>query len=148
MLPHYSPLKVAEVFSILSALYPGRIDLGLGRAPGTDQTTAFALQRDRRQPSPDDFPSQLAELLGYFEGTLPENHPFARLAALPGQAACTGGLAAGFIPAKRTVGWRHQPPVLFRGFYQPGRGEYRRRLPATGGVAAHDGGSLGDLCGN
>lgn len=85
MLPHYSPLKVAEVFSILSALYPGRIDLGLGRAPGTDHTTAFALQRDRRQPAPDDFPSQLAELLAYFENTLPANHPFARLAALPGR---------------------------------------------------------------
>jgi luciferase family oxidoreductase group 1 len=85
MLPHYSPLKVAEVFSILSALYPERIDLGLGRAPGTDQTTAFALQRDRRQPSPDDFPGQLAELLAYFEDTLPASHPFARLSALPGR---------------------------------------------------------------
>src|SRR6202162_1078116 len=49
MLPHYSPLKVAETFSILSALFPDRIDLGIGRAPGTDQSTAFALQRDRRQ---------------------------------------------------------------------------------------------------
>src|SRR6478609_4671613 len=48
MLPHYSPLKVAETFSMLSGLYPGRIDLGLGRAPGTDATTMFALQRDRR----------------------------------------------------------------------------------------------------
>src|SRR5207247_3116454 len=56
MLPHYSPLKVAESFSILSGLYPGRIDLGVGRAPGTDRQTMFALQRDRRQASPDDFP--------------------------------------------------------------------------------------------
>src|SRR3954471_16223063 len=48
MLPHYSPLKVAESFSMLSALFPGRVDLGLGRAAGTDPTTAFALQRDRR----------------------------------------------------------------------------------------------------
>ncbi len=84
MLPHYSPLKVAENFSLLSNLYPGRIDLGIGRAPGTDQLTMFALQRDRRQPSPDDFPDQLAELLGYLEGTLPADHPFARLATLPG----------------------------------------------------------------
>jgi luciferase family oxidoreductase group 1 len=84
MLPHYSPLKVAESFSMLSALYPGRIDLGLGRAAGTDPTTTFALQRDRRQAAPDDFPQQLAELLGYLEETLPERHPFARLAALPG----------------------------------------------------------------
>src|SRR5881628_642340 len=69
MLPHYSPLKVAENFSILSALYPGRIDLGLGRASGTDPLTTFALQRDRRQAGPDDFPQQLAELLGYLDGT-------------------------------------------------------------------------------
>src|ERR1700760_4201155 len=86
MLPHYSPLKVAENFSILSALYPGRIDLGLGRAAGTDPLTTFALQQDRRQAAPDDFPQQLAELLAYFEDNLPEDHPFARLAlALPGR---------------------------------------------------------------
>ena len=65
MLPHYSPLKVAESFSMLSALYPGRIDLGIGRAPGTSAQVAFQLQRDRRQPSPDDFREQLDELLGY-----------------------------------------------------------------------------------
>jgi luciferase family oxidoreductase group 1 len=85
MLPHYSPLKVAETFSILSALFPHRVDLGIGRAPGTDHSTAFALQRDRRQPAPDDFPQQLGELLGYLENSLPASHPFARLAALPGR---------------------------------------------------------------
>jgi len=68
MLPHYSPLKVAETFGMLSGLYPKRIDLGLGRAPGTDPVTAFALQRDRRQPMPDDFPEQLDELLAYLHG--------------------------------------------------------------------------------
>lgn len=80
MLPHYSPFKVAETFSMLAALAPGRIDLGLGRAPGTDGRTAFALQRDRRQRSPDDFPQMLAELLAYLGGTMPEGHPFASLA--------------------------------------------------------------------
>jgi luciferase family oxidoreductase group 1 len=86
MLPHYSPLKVAESFTILAALYPGRIDLGLGRAAGTDPLTTFALQRDRRQAAPDDFPEQLAELLAYLEDTLPEDHPFRHLAAtLPGR---------------------------------------------------------------
>jgi luciferase family oxidoreductase group 1 len=84
MLPHYSPLKVAESFSILSGLYPGRIDLGVGRAPGTDRQTMLALQRDRRQPSPDDFPEQLAELLAYLNDEFPANHPLARLANLPG----------------------------------------------------------------
>jgi luciferase family oxidoreductase group 1 len=86
MLPHYSPFKVAESFTILAALYPGRIDLGLGRAAGTDPLTTFALQRDRRQAAPDDFPEQLAELLAYFEDNLPEDHPFRHLAAtLPGR---------------------------------------------------------------
>jgi luciferase family oxidoreductase group 1 len=67
MLPHYSPLKVASSFSMLAGLYPNRIDLGVGRAAGTSPRVAQMLQRDRRQPSPDDFPEQLTELLGYFE---------------------------------------------------------------------------------
>src|SRR5580692_6311780 len=65
MLPHYSPLKVAETFSMLSGLFPGRIDLGIGRAPGTSSRVAFALQRDRRHPAPDDFREQMDELLTY-----------------------------------------------------------------------------------
>ena len=86
MLPHYSPFKVAESFSLLSGLFPGRIDLALGRAAGTDPLTTFALQRDRRQASPDDFPQQLIELLGYLDDRLPADHPFARLAkTLPGR---------------------------------------------------------------
>ena len=86
MLPHYSPFKVAETFSLLAGLFPGRIDLALGRAPGSDPLTAFALQRDRRQAAPDDFPQQLAELLAYLEDRLPPEHPFAHLAEnLPGR---------------------------------------------------------------
>jgi luciferase family oxidoreductase group 1 len=85
MLPHYSPLKVAETFSTLSGLHPERIDLGLGRAPGTDPMTMLALQRDRRHAGPDDFIEQLVELLGLLEDRLPPNHPFARHAStLPG----------------------------------------------------------------
>jgi luciferase family oxidoreductase group 1 len=84
MLPHYSALKVAENFSVLAGLFPNRIDLGLGRAAGTDPETAFALQRDRRQRSPDDFPLQLGELLGYLYDQLPHDHPFRRLSALAG----------------------------------------------------------------
>jgi luciferase family oxidoreductase group 1 len=86
MLPHYSPLKVAETFSVLAGLFPGRIDLALGRAAGTDPMTTFALQRDRRQAAPDDFPEQLTELLGYLDDRLPADHPFARMAkTLPGR---------------------------------------------------------------
>ena len=84
MLPHYSPLKIAETFSILAGLHPGRLALGVGRAPGTDGQTMFALQRDRRQTAPDDFPEQLLELLAYLEAGFPAGHPWARLAALPG----------------------------------------------------------------
>ncbi|MBJ7332486.1 MAG: LLM class flavin-dependent oxidoreductase, partial [Solirubrobacteraceae bacterium] len=84
MLPHYSPLKVAENFGVLSGLFPGRIDLGIGRASGTDPITAFALQRDRRERAPDDFPQQLAELLAYLNDSFPADHPFGRI-ELPGE---------------------------------------------------------------
>jgi luciferase family oxidoreductase group 1 len=85
MLPHYSPLKVAETFSSLAGLHPGRIDLGLGRAPGTDAMTMFALQRDRRQAAPDDFLEQLHELLALLEDRVPPGHAFARYPSmLPG----------------------------------------------------------------
>lgn len=80
MLPHYSPFKVAETFALLSALTPGRIDLGVGRAPGSDQRTAYALQRDRSRRMPvDDFPNNLAETIAYLDGTMPSDHPFAGL---------------------------------------------------------------------
>ena len=80
MLPNHSSLVVAEQFGMLEALHPGRIDLGLGRAPGTDQLTATAL---RRAPltAKDDFPEQFNDLMGYFEGTLPPEHPFHRVRA-------------------------------------------------------------------
>jgi luciferase family oxidoreductase group 1 len=86
MLPHYSPFKVAETFSLLAGLFPGRIDLAIGRAAGTDPMTTFALQRDRRQAAGDDFPQQLAELLAYLDDGMPADHPFARLSrTLPGR---------------------------------------------------------------
>src|SRR3954449_9257255 len=84
MLPHYSPFKVAESFSLLSGLFPDRIDLGIGRAAGTDPMTTFALQRDRRTAPPDDFFDQLAELIAYLEDRFPDDHPLKRLTTLPG----------------------------------------------------------------
>lgn len=71
MLPNHPPLVVAEQFGILEALHPGRIDLGIGRAPGTDQVTAAALRRTTGPLSVDDFPEQLTELQGYFAGSTP-----------------------------------------------------------------------------
>ena len=75
MLPHYAPLKVAEQFRVLEALAPGRIDLGVGRAPGSDMRTARLL-RQSPQPSSDDFPIQVRELQAWVSGIdLPAGHP-------------------------------------------------------------------------
>jgi luciferase family oxidoreductase group 1 len=75
---------VAESFSVLSGLLGNRIDLGVGRGMSADATTTFALQRDRRQPAPDDFPDQLDELLAYLDGRPPSDERFASLTPLPG----------------------------------------------------------------
>ena len=85
MLPNHVSLVVAEQFGMLEALHPGRIDLGIGRAPGTDQATAAALRRSPEGLSADDFPEQLMDLLGFFSGRWPENHPFAQITAMPGR---------------------------------------------------------------
>ena len=79
MLPHYSPLKVAETFSMLSGMFPGRIDLGIGRAAGTSPNVSLALQRDRRQHPPDDFREQLDELLTLLANQRPAEPHFPRL---------------------------------------------------------------------
>lgn len=83
MLPNHSPLKVAEWFRVLEGLFPGRIDLGIGRAPGTDQITALALRRSRDAIAVDDFPQQLAEMLAYNGDDFPDNHPFKSISAVP-----------------------------------------------------------------
>ncbi|HLW46779.1 MAG TPA: LLM class flavin-dependent oxidoreductase [bacterium] len=84
LLPHYSPLKVAEVFRVLHALYPDRIDLGIGRAPGSAPLEAYALRRDRgRGEWVDDFPEQLVELLAFLRRGFPPAHPFARILVTP-----------------------------------------------------------------
>lgn len=96
MLPHYSPFKVAEVFRTLDAFYPGRIDLGVGRAPGGGQLETHALRRVRTGPLPDDFPQQLAELLAFLHPELdpfPANHPFKNLHVSPAPAAEPDGLS-------------------------------------------------------
>ncbi len=84
MLPNHSALKVAETFRTLETLHPGRIDLGIGRAPGTDPLTALALRRSRQALGADDFGGQLGELLGFLAGESVEDHPFAKVTAIPG----------------------------------------------------------------
>jgi luciferase family oxidoreductase group 1 len=84
LLPHYSPLKVAETFRMLHAMYPGRIDLGIGRAPGGSGLEAFALRRDRTERlQNDDFEEQLIELLAFLHHEFPSEHPFARIKVSP-----------------------------------------------------------------
>jgi luciferase family oxidoreductase group 1 len=83
MLSHYSALKVAESFRMLEALYPGRIDLGIGRAPGSDGLTAMALQHGPGALGIEHFPVQIRDLLGYLHDALPEDHPFRQVRAMP-----------------------------------------------------------------
>jgi len=136
MLPHYSPLKVAETFSVLAGLFPGRIDLGLGRAAGTDPMTTYALQRDRRQASPDDFPEQLVELLGYLDDRLPGDLPFARLAkTLPGRPEKPEPWLLGSSPQSAIWAAELGLPYAFADFINPKGAEiaalYRERFAAS-----------------
>jgi len=133
MLPHYSPFKVAETFSLLAGLFPGRIDLALGRAAGTDPLTSFALQRDRRTPAPDDFPQQLVELLGYLDDRLPADHPFARLAkTLPGRPERPEPWLLGSSPQSALWAAELGLPYAFADFINAGGAEitalYRERF--------------------
>lgn len=111
MLSHYAPLKVAESFRMLETLHPGRIDLGLGRAPGGDHLTTAALRPGPQAYGPEVFPEQLVDLCSFLTGRMEENHPFARLYAQPrgesvpdlwllgsggDSAAYAGALGAGF----------------------------------------------------
>jgi luciferase family oxidoreductase group 1 len=151
MLPNHSPLRVAEAFRVLEALHPGRIDLGLGRAPGTDGLTAYALRRGAG--AAEAFPQQLAELLAYTETGFPSGHPFAGIAAEPHEvplppiwilgssdygAQVAGALGVGFAFA------RHLNPrgaaeaiAHYRDAFQPtGRLPASRVILATSAICA------------
>ncbi len=107
MLPNHAPLVIAEQFGTLEAMAPGRIDLGLGRAPGTDGATAAALRRsDRLNEGADDFPQQLAELIRFLDDDFPDGHPYRRIHAVPGpvQATSPGGVQS-----------PHRPPIWLLG---------------------------------
>ncbi|MGZ3411798.1 MAG: LLM class flavin-dependent oxidoreductase [Xanthobacteraceae bacterium] len=83
MLPNHAPLQVAERFKTLEALFPGRIDLGLGRAPGTDQITSIALRRRQEVSEEDDFLERFQELLLIEQRGFPDQHPFSKVRAMP-----------------------------------------------------------------
>src|SRR5437762_11294738 len=82
LLPYYSAFRTAEAFRMLEALYPGRVDLGVGRAPGGDARTAQAVAGGRF-PDAERFPEQVWELVGHLEGKLPPEHPFKRVRLQP-----------------------------------------------------------------
>ncbi|KPC64916.1 LLM class flavin-dependent oxidoreductase [Streptomyces chattanoogensis] len=107
MLPNHAPLVIAEQFGTLEAMAPGRIDLGLGRAPGTDGATAAALRRtERLHEGADEFPQQLLELTRFLDGSFPDGHPYAKIHAVPGpvQATSPGGVQS-----------PHRPPLWLLG---------------------------------
>ncbi|MFE7317162.1 LLM class flavin-dependent oxidoreductase [Streptomyces sp. NPDC057555] len=107
MLPNHAPLVIAEQFGTLEAMAPGRVDLGLGRAPGTDGATAAALRRtERLHEGADEFPQQLAELTRFLDDDFPDGHPYARIHAVPGpvQATAPGGVQS-----------PHRPPLWLLG---------------------------------
>ncbi|CAL9518483.1 hypothetical protein SUDANB6_03797 [Streptomyces sp. enrichment culture] len=107
MLPNHAPLVIAEQFGTLEAMAPGRIDLGLGRAPGTDGATAAALRRtERLHEGADEFPQQLVELTRFLDDEFPDGHPYRRIHAVPGpvQATSPGGVQS-----------PHRPPIWLLG---------------------------------
>ena len=83
MLPNHAPLRVVETFRVLESLHPGRVDLGIGRAPGTDPVTATVLRRSRDGEGADDFPQQFSELLAFSGDGFPEGHPLRSVIAMP-----------------------------------------------------------------
>ncbi len=88
MLTHYSPFKVAETFRVLASLHPGRIDLGIGRAPGGNSHAHAALAAPRQPISHEYYPQQSAELVGYLRKDLPGNHPYKGVNVEPADGAC------------------------------------------------------------
>ncbi|MFI0778434.1 LLM class flavin-dependent oxidoreductase [Streptomyces sp. NPDC021212] len=107
MLPNHAPLVIAEQFGTVEALAPGRVDLGLGRAPGTDGATAAALRRtDRLREGADEFPQQLAELIRFLDDDFPDGHRYARIHAVPGpvQGTVPGGVQSAGRPSVWLLG--------------------------------------------
>ncbi|MCC7363551.1 MAG: LLM class flavin-dependent oxidoreductase [Dehalococcoidia bacterium] len=133
MLTHYAPLKVAEQFRMLEALYPGRIDLGVGRAPGSDTKTAGALANGTIQPGLEQYPDQLMDLYGFLRGDIPPGHPFHGIRAMPDgdtmPALWLLGSSAASAMHAADLGWA----FCFAHFIQPEGGDrivarYRERF--------------------
>ncbi len=121
MLPHYAPFKVAEQFRVLDALAPGRIDLGLGRAPGSDGRTAFALNPLANE-RPAQFPSDVRDLMAWVGGEpLPQGHPFASLRAFPEDKTVPEVWMLGSSDYGAQVAAHFGLPYCFAWFFTDGR---------------------------
>ncbi len=140
MLPHYSPWKVAESFSVLSGVFGDRIDLGIGRGASADAVHTHALQRDRRVPAPYDFFDQLAELVAHLDGTPPPDERFSRLSPLPGLPARPQPWLLGSSLQSALWAGRLGLPYAFGDFINPDGHEmthlYRESFVASGRLPA------------
>ena len=122
MLPHYSSLKVAEQFRILDAIAPGRIDMGLGRAPGSDGKTAHALNPNARNAA-DQFPTAVRDLMAWVTGTeLPEDHPFSDIQAFPKSTTSPDTWILGTSDYGASVAAHFGIPYCFAHFITDGQG--------------------------
>ena len=122
MLPHYSALKVAEQFRVLEAIAPGRIDLGVGRAPGSDRMTAFALNPDAASAA-ERFPQQVLDLQSWLSGSgLPEGHPFRSVVAHPAGPTLPQLWILGSSDYGAKLAAHFGLPYAFAYFFSEGRG--------------------------
>lgn len=124
MLPHYSPFKVAEVFRTLHAMFPNRIDLGIGRAPGGGRLETIALRRDRTSPMPDDFLHQLAELRAFlhperFPALLGVDHPFGTIRVAPDAPSAPDLWLLGSSMWSSVIVAQEGLPYAFAHFFSP-----------------------------
>ncbi len=125
MLPHYSPYKVAEQFRVLDALAPGRIDMGLGRAPGSDGRTAFALNPNANE-RPQAFPSDVRDLMAWVSGApLVEGHPFQAVKAYPAGETVPQTWILGSSDYGAQVAAIFGLPYAFAWFFSDGQGAER-----------------------
>ena len=119
MLPHYTALKVAETFRTLEALYPGRVDLGLGRAPGGGPVESLALRRDRKSQPVDDFPQQVEELLAFLHHEFPDRHPFATMTVAPDSPGAPDVWMLGSSMWSSSAAAQFGLPYAFAHFFSP-----------------------------
>ncbi len=125
MLPHYSPFKVAEVFRVLDALAPGRIDMGLGRAPGSDGRTAFALNPAANE-RPEHFPADVRDLIAWVHNEpLVDRHPFAAVKAFPQAATAPEVWILGSSDYGAQVAALFGLPYCYAWFFSDGAGGQR-----------------------